>query len=139
MCIRDRYQSLHTTVIGPLGKEVEVQIRTTEMNLRAEKGIAAHWVYKEKTSKSELAWLNRIMEWEEESSDADAFMSNLKFDLDQDEVYVFTPDGDVVELPVGATPVDFAYEIHTEIGRRCTGARIDGRLSALDTLSLIHI
>ena len=127
------YQSLHTTVIGPLGKEVEVQIRTSEMHLRAEKGIAAHWVYKEKTSKSELAWLNRIMEWEEESSDADAFMSNLKLDLDQDEVYVFTRDGDVVELPVGATPVDFAYEIHTEVGQRCTGARIDGRLSSLDT------
>ncbi|NNC79997.1 MAG: bifunctional (p)ppGpp synthetase/guanosine-3',5'-bis(diphosphate) 3'-pyrophosphohydrolase [Acidimicrobiales bacterium] len=127
------YQSLHTTVIGPLGKEVEVQIRTKEMHGRAEHGVAAHWGYKESAPSGEMAWLSRIMDWEQESSDPTAFMSNLKTDLDQDEVFVFTPKGDVVELPVGATPVDFAYEIHTEVGRQCTGSRVNGKLVPLET------
>jgi guanosine-3',5'-bis(diphosphate) 3'-pyrophosphohydrolase len=127
------YQSLHTTVIGPLGKEVEVQIRTAEMDARAENGVAAHWGYKETASDQEIAWLNRIIEFEQESSDPSTFMSNLKTDLDQDEVFVFTPKGDVVELVVGATPVDFAFQIHTEVGQRCTGARVNGRLVPLST------
>ncbi len=127
------YQSLHTTVIGPLGKEVEVQIRTAEMHARAENGVAAHWGYKEIASDQEIAWLNRIIEFEQESSDPSTFMSNLKTDLDQDEVFVFTPKGDVVELVVGATPVDFAFQIHTEVGQRCTGARVNGRLVPLST------
>ena len=127
------YQSLHTTVIGPLGKEVEVQIRTEEMHARAENGVAAHWGYKETASDQEIAWLNRIVEFEQETSDPGQFMTNLKTDLDQDEVFVFTPKGQVVELVVGATPVDFAFEIHTEVGERCTGARVNGRLVPLDT------
>ena len=127
------YQSLHTTVIGPLGKEVEVQIRTAEMHARAEYGVAAHWGYKETAPSGEMAWLSRILEWEQESSDPSTFMSNLKTDLDSDDVFVFTPKGDVVELPVGATPVDFAFQIHTEVGQRTTGARVNGRLVPLDT------
>jgi guanosine-3',5'-bis(diphosphate) 3'-pyrophosphohydrolase len=127
------YQSLHTTVIGPLGKEVEVQIRTAEMHARAENGVAAHWGYKETASDQEIAWLSRIVEFEQETSDPTTFMSNLKTDLDQDEVFVFTPKGDVVELVLGATPVDFAFQIHTEVGQRCTGARVNGRLVPLDT------
>ena len=127
------YQSLHTTVIGPLGKEVEVQIRTEEMHARAENGVAAHWGYKETASDQEIAWLNRIVEFEQETSDPSAFMTNLKTDLDQDEVFVFTPKGQVVELVLGATPVDFAFQIHTEVGERCTGARVNGRLVPLDT------
>ncbi len=127
------YQSLHTTVIGPLGKEVEVQIRTAEMHARAENGVAAHWGYKETASDQEIAWLNRIIEFEQETSDPSTFMSNLKTDLDQDEVFVFTPKGEVVELVLGATPVDFAFQIHTEVGQRCTGARVNGRLVPLDT------
>ena len=126
------YQSLHTTVIGPLGKEVEVQIRTSEMHARAENGVAAHWGYKETASEQEVAWLNRIVEFEQES-DPSTFMSNLKTDLDQDEVFVFTPKGEVVEMVLGATPVDFAFQIHTEVGQRCTGARVNGRLVPLDT------
>ena len=127
------YQSLHTTVIGPLGKEVEVQIRTEEMHARAENGIAAHWGYKEEASDQEVAWLNRIVEYEQETDDPSAFMTQLKTDLDHDEVFVFTPKGQVVELVVGATPVDFAFEIHTEVGERCTGARVNGRLVPLET------
>ncbi len=127
------YQSLHTTVIGPLGKEVEVQIRTKEMHARAENGVAAHWGYKEKATDQEIAWLNRIVEYEQETEDPSAFMTQLKTDLDQDEVFVFTPKGQVVELVVGATPVDFAFQIHTEVGERCTGARVNGRLVPLET------
>lgn len=127
------YQSLHTTVIGPLGKEVEVQIRTEEMHARAENGVAAHWGYKETASDQEIAWLNRIVEFEQETSDPGQFMTNLKTDLDQEEVFVFTPKGQVVELVVGATPVDFAFQIHTEVGERTTGARVNGRLVPLDT------
>lgn len=127
------YQSLHTTVIGPLGKEVEVQIRTHEMHARAENGIAAHWGYKEAATDLEIAWLNRIVEFEQETSDPGQFMTKLKTDLDHEEVFVFTPKGKVVELTVGSTPVDFAFEIHTEVGERCTGARVNGRLVPLNT------
>jgi len=127
------YQSLHTTVVAPQGKPLEVQIRTWEMHQRAEFGIAAHWGYKEKASPADIAWLNRIVDWQRETDDPAEFLKNLKLDLEQDEVFVFTPKGKVVTLPVGATPVDFAYAIHTEVGHRCIGARVNGRLSPLDS------
>ncbi|MCC5953079.1 MAG: bifunctional (p)ppGpp synthetase/guanosine-3',5'-bis(diphosphate) 3'-pyrophosphohydrolase [Acidimicrobiia bacterium] len=128
------YQSLHTTVVGPQGKALEVQIRTREMHNRAEFGVAAHWNYKDASqSTSDLAWLNRIIDWQQETSDPGAFMSMLKVDLEQDEVFVFTPKGKVVTLPIHATPVDFAYAIHTEVGHTCIGARVNGRLVPLDT------
>ena len=127
------YQSLHATVIGPLGKEVEVQIRTHEMHARAENGVAAHWGYKEAASDLEIAWLNRIVEFEQETSDPGQFMTKLKTDLDHEEIFVFTPKGKVVELTVGSTPVDFAFAIHTEVGESCTGARVNGRLVPLNT------
>lgn len=127
------YQSLHTTVIGPDGKVLEVQIRTMEMHQRAEYGVAAHWSYKEGTAASELAWLNRIVDWQKETSDPAQFMENLKTDLEQDEVFVFTPKGKVITLPVGATPIDFAYAVHTEVGHACIGARVNGRLVPLET------
>ena len=127
------YQSLHTTVVAPQGKPLEVQIRTWEMHQRAEFGIAAHWGYKEKASPADIAWLNRIVDWQRETEDPTEFLTNLKLDLEQDEVFVFTPKGKVVTLPVGATPVDFAYAIHTEVGHRCIGARVNGRLSPLDS------
>ncbi len=127
------YQSLHTTVVGPQGKTLEVQIRTKEMHNRAEYGVAAHWEYKHGRPKGEMAWLNRIVEWQQETSDPSEFMSNLKFDLDQEEVYVFTPKGKVVELPVGATSVDFAYAIHTDVGHSCIGSKVNGRLVPLHT------
>lgn len=126
------YQSLHTTVIGPEGKPIEVQIRTAEMHNRAEWGVAAHFNYKQGRSE-DVAWLSRIVDWQQEMTDPGEFMANLKIDLDQDEVFVFTPKGDVVSLPAGATPVDFAYSIHTEVGHRCIGARVAGRLVPLDT------
>ncbi|MEQ8839672.1 MAG: bifunctional (p)ppGpp synthetase/guanosine-3',5'-bis(diphosphate) 3'-pyrophosphohydrolase [Acidimicrobiales bacterium] len=127
------YQSLHTTVVGPQGKSIEVQIRTREMHQRAEFGVAAHSDYKDGEAGSEMAWLNRIVEWQQETSDPSEFMNNLKFDLDQDEVYVFTPKGKVVELPVGATPVDFAYTIHTDVGHSCIGSKVNGRLVPLNS------
>ena len=127
------YQSLHTTVVGPQGKSLEVQIRTREMHHRAEFGVAAHWEYKDESPGSEMAWLSRIVEWQQETSDPSEFMDNLKIDLDQDEVYVFTPKGKVIELPVGATPVDFAYTIHTDVGHATIGAKVNGRLLPLDT------
>ncbi|HEX2063199.1 MAG TPA: bifunctional (p)ppGpp synthetase/guanosine-3',5'-bis(diphosphate) 3'-pyrophosphohydrolase, partial [Acidimicrobiales bacterium] len=128
------YQSLHTTVVGPMGKPLEVQIRTWEMHQRAEFGIAAHWGYKEKkTSPTDMVWVNRIVDWEPETADPAEFLKTLKLDLEQDEVLVFTPKGEVVTLPVGATPVDFAYAIHTEVGHRCIGARVNGRLAPLDS------
>jgi len=128
------YQSLHTTVIGPQGKPLEVQIRTWEMHQRAEFGFAAHWNYKDNHgSSADLAWLNRIVDWQRETSDPDEFMANLKVDLDQDEVFVFTPKGRVVTLAVDSTPIDFAYAIHTEVGHACIGARINGKLVPLDT------
>ncbi|MEI2817669.1 MAG: bifunctional (p)ppGpp synthetase/guanosine-3',5'-bis(diphosphate) 3'-pyrophosphohydrolase [Microthrixaceae bacterium] len=129
------YQSLHTTVVGPQGKPVEVQVRTREMHQRAETGVAAHFNYKEglPAATDDLTWLNRLVDWQQEMSDPAEFMANLKTDLEQDEVFVFTPKGDVLALPVGATPVDFAYAVHTEVGHRCIGARVGGRLVPLDT------
>ncbi len=127
------YQSLHTTVVGPQGKPLEVQIRTSEMHNRAERGIAAHWGYKERASAADVAWLQRIVDWSAESTDPTEFLETLKLDLDTDEVFVFTPKGDVVTLPRNATPVDFAYTIHTEVGHRCIGARVNGRLVPLDS------
>ena len=126
------YQSLHTTVVGPQGKPLEVQIRTWEMHSRAERGIAAHWGYKEQASAADVAWLQRIVDWSSESTDPAEFLETLKLDLETDEVFVFTPKGDVVTLAAGATPIDFAYSIHTEIGHRCIGARVNGRLVPLD-------
>jgi GTP pyrophosphokinase len=128
------YQSLHTTVIGLDGKPVEVQIRTLEMHHRAEYGIAAHWGYKSKEdSSSEMAWLQRIADVERQTDDPIEFLEALKLDLEQDEVYVFTPKGKVIALPARSTPVDFAYSIHTEVGHRCIGARVNGRLVPLET------
>ncbi|MFM2078569.1 MAG: pyrophosphokinae [Actinomycetota bacterium] len=126
------YQSLHTTVIGPGGKVVEVQIRTREMHQRAEWGVAAHWAYKDGIGAStEIDWLNRIIDWQSDISDPASFMENLKTDLEQDEVFVFTPKGKVVTLPVGSTAVDFAYAVHTEVGHACIGAKVNGRLVPL--------
>jgi guanosine-3',5'-bis(diphosphate) 3'-pyrophosphohydrolase len=128
------YQSLHTTVVGPGGKPVEFQIRTREMHRRGEYGVAAHWGYKEQRNPTEdLAWLQQLVDWQQETSDPAEFMASLKIDLDQDEVYVFTPKGQVVTMPSGATTIDFAYAIHTEIGHRCIGARVNGLLVPLDS------
>ena len=127
------YQSLHTTVIGPQGKPIEVQIRTQEMHRRAEFGIAAHWGYKEHASASELAWMQRLADVEQETTDPVAFLEALKLDLEQDEVYVFTPKGRVIALVANSTPVDFAYAVHTEVGHRCVGAKVNGRLVPLET------
>ena len=127
------YQSLHTTVIGPAGKPIEVQIRTVEMHQRAEWGVAAHWAYKQGDEKhAEIDWLSRIIDWQEEISDPAQFMQSLKTDLEQDEVFVFTPKGRVITLPVGSTTVDFAYAVHTEVGHACIGAKVNGRLVSLD-------
>jgi GTP pyrophosphokinase len=127
------YQSLHTTVIGPAGKPIEVQIRTAEMHQRAEWGVAAHWAYKEGGDKhAEIDWLARIIDWQEEISDPAQFMESLKTDLEQDEVFVFTPKGRVITLPVGSTTIDFAYGVHTEVGHACIGAKVNGRLVSLD-------
>jgi GTP diphosphokinase / guanosine-3',5'-bis(diphosphate) 3'-diphosphatase len=128
------YQSLHTTVVGPGGRPVELQIRTKEMHRRAEFGIAAHWGYKERSQAEDLAWLQRMVDWQQDTSDPTEFMETLKIDLQQDEVFVFTPKGKVVTLDSGATPVDFAYTIHTEVGHRCIGARVNGRLVPLDSM-----
>ncbi|HSZ36964.1 MAG TPA: bifunctional (p)ppGpp synthetase/guanosine-3',5'-bis(diphosphate) 3'-pyrophosphohydrolase [Acidimicrobiales bacterium] len=128
------YQSLHTTVIGLEGKPVEVQIRTSEMHHRAEYGIAAHWGYKSKEDhSSEMAWLQRIADVDRQTDDPIEFLEALKLDLEQDEVYVFTPKGKVIALPARSTPVDFAYAIHTEVGHRFIGARVNGRLVPLET------
>ncbi len=128
------YQSLHTTVIGPRGKSVEVQVRTWEMHRRAEFGIAAHWGYKEGASTKEIAWMQRLADVEEEENDPIAFLEALKLDLGQDEVYVFTPKGRVIALVEGATPIDFAYAVHTEVGHHCVGAKVNGRLVSLETV-----
>ena len=127
------YQSLHTTVIGPAGKSVEVQVRTQEMHRRAEFGIAAHWGYKENASAQDIAWMQRIADVDREEDDPVAVLEALKLDLGQDEVYVFTPKGRVIPLVAGATSIDFAYAIHTEVGHRCVGAKINGRLAPLET------
>ena len=128
------YQSLHTTVIGPRGKSVEVQVRTQEMHRRAEFGVAAHWGYKEGASSHEIAWMQRLADVEEEEADPIAFLEALKLDLGQDEVYVFTPKGRVIALIEGATTIDFAYAVHTEVGHHCVGAKVNGRLVPLETV-----
>ena len=127
------YQSLHTTVVGPQGKQVEFQVRTVEMHVRAEYGVAAHWDYKAQSPSDEMTWLGRIVEWQAETEDPGTFMANLKTDLELDEVYVFTPNGEVITLPIGATPVDLAYTIHTDVGHTCVGAKVGGRLVPLET------
>ena len=128
------YQSLHTTVIGPRGKSVEVQVRTQEMHRRAEFGVAAHWSYKEGASANEVAWMQRLADVEEDENDPIAFLEALKLDLGQDEVYIFTPKGRVIALIEGATTIDFAYAVHTEVGHHCVGAKVNGRLVPLDTV-----
>ena len=126
------YQSLHTTVIGPEGKPIEVQIRTREMHNRAEWGVAAHYSYKDGTAPGDIDWLNRIIETQAEIIDPTQFMEGLKADLVQDELFVFTPKGDVIPLPYDSTPVDFAYAVHTEVGHACVGAKVNGRLVTLN-------
>ncbi|MGZ4633491.1 MAG: RelA/SpoT family protein [Actinomycetes bacterium] len=154
------YQSLHTTVIGPEGKPVELQIRTFAMHRRAEYGVAAHWKYKEdavggsgdsstkadrgdEAAANDMAWLRQLLDWQKETEDPGEFLESLRFDLKSAEVYVFTPKGDVIALPAGATPVDFAYAVHTEVGHRCIGARVNGRLvpleSTLDNGDLVEV
>jgi len=132
------YQSLHSTVVAEKGQPFEVQIRTREMDLVAEQGIAAHWKYKEgrvkaSTDDANFLWLRQLVEWQHEISDPRVFMNSLKIDLYPDEVYTFTPKGDVFAFPRGATPLDFAYRIHTDVGHRCVGARVNGKLVALRT------
>jgi guanosine-3',5'-bis(diphosphate) 3'-pyrophosphohydrolase len=131
------YQSLHTTVIGPEGKPVELQIRTWRMHNRAEYGVAAHWKYKEEMvgggGTSDMTWLRQLVDWQRETEDPAEFLDSLRFDLGGAEVYVFTPRGEVIALPQGSTPVDFAYAIHTEVGHRTIGARVNGRLVALES------
>ena len=126
------YQSLHTTVIGPEGKPIEVQIRTREMHNRAEWGVAAHYSYKDGTAPGDIDWLNRIIETQSDVVDPTQFMEGLKADLVQDELFVFTPKGDVIPLPLNSTPVDFAYAVHTEVGHACVGAKVNGRLVTLN-------
>ena len=126
------YQSLHTTVVGPGGKPIEVQIRTREMHRRAEWGVASHWAYKDAVTQGEIDWLNRIIDWQGEVSDPSQFLEILKTDLEQDELFIFTPKGRVITLPVFSTPVDFAYAVHTEVGHSCMGARVNSRLVPLD-------
>lgn len=149
------YQSLHTTVIGPGGKPVELQIRTFDMHRRAEYGIAAHWKYKQRAvagaskvrtdtpttvrkddkagAVNEMAWLRQLLDWQKETADPGEFLESLRFDLASNEVFVFTPKGDVIALPAGATPVDFAFAVHTEVGYRTIGARVNGRLVPLES------
>src|SRR4051812_48083440 len=138
------YQSLHTTVIGPEGRAVEIQIRTQEMHQRAEFGVAAHWKYKERvnggkgdiaspTDDGDMAWLAHISDWQAETSDPGEFLDSLRFEIGAKEVYVFTPQGKVIGLPAGATPVDFAYAVHTEVGHRTMGAKVNGRLVPLES------
>ncbi|MGB5049316.1 MAG: bifunctional (p)ppGpp synthetase/guanosine-3',5'-bis(diphosphate) 3'-pyrophosphohydrolase [Caldilineaceae bacterium] len=132
------YRSLHTAVVGPNGRSMEVQIRTQEMHQLSEFGIAAHWRYKEQSKPNEqmdnkIAWIRQLMEWRQDVTDAQEFVSGMKTDVFQDRVYVFTPKGDVVDLPRAATPIDLAYHIHTELGHRCRGAKINGKLVTLDT------
>ncbi len=135
------YQSLHTTVIGPEGRPLEIQIRTQDMHEMAEFGVAAHWMYKQRPQSKEdatgadgdakMKWLRSMLDWQKEMSDPQEFMESLRIDLFEDEVYVFTPKGEVKSLAAGATPLDFAYEVHTEIGHRCVGARVNGKIVPL--------
>lgn len=131
------YQSLHTTVIGPAGRPLEVQIRTEEMHRMSEYGVAAHWRYKEKNAKADagldqqLAWLRQMVDWQDETQDSREFLKSLKVDLAPSEVFVFTPKGEVMSLRVGSTPVDFAYNIHTEVGNHCVGAKVNGAIVPL--------
>ncbi|WP_018135698.1 RelA/SpoT family protein [Acaricomes phytoseiuli] len=136
------YQSLHTTVIGPGGKPVEIQIRTHEMHQRAEYGVAAHWKYKNQAgraaahtvgSDSDLSWLRTLVDWQQETKDPGEFLDSLRFEINAREVFVFTPKGDVMALPAGSTPVDFAYAVHTEVGHRTIGARVNGKLVPLNS------
>ncbi len=130
------YQSLHTTVIGPSGKAIEIQIRTFDMHARAEYGIAAHWKYKqggENQKSPEMLWLQQLHDWQKETEDPSEFLEALRFDLGSPEVFVFTPKGNVIPLPGGSTPVDFAYAVHTEVGNRCVGAKVNGRLVPLES------
>ena len=131
------YRSLHTTVIGPEGKPVEVQIRTQEMHQQAEYGVAAHWRYKQGRSATEgpdeFAWLRQLLEWQRETEDPDEFLDSLRYELGTGELFVFTPKGDVISLPAGSTPVDFAYSVHTEVGHRTIGARVNGKLVPLES------
>ncbi|MEG0773220.1 bifunctional (p)ppGpp synthetase/guanosine-3',5'-bis(diphosphate) 3'-pyrophosphohydrolase [Clostridium sp.] len=132
------YQSLHSTVIGPYGKPFEIQIRTYDMHKTAEYGIAAHWKYKEANAEEEtsldskLSWLREMLEWQGETSDAEEFMEGFKIDLFSDEIFVFTPKGDVINLPNSATPIDFAYAIHTDVGHKCAGAKVNGKIVTLE-------
>ena len=137
------YQSLHTTVVGPEGKGLEVQIRTRDMHRTAEFGIAAHWRYKEAKGRNgvaagqaaeidDMAWMRQLLDWQREAADPGEFLESLRYDLAVAEIFVFTPKGDVITLPAGSTPVDFAYAVHTEVGHRCIGARVNGRLVALE-------
>ncbi|RKT77934.1 GTP pyrophosphokinase [Terracoccus luteus] len=139
------YQSLHTTVIGPQGKPVEIQIRTHTMHRRAEYGVAAHWKYKdqavsggparpgEAVPQNDMAWLRQLLDWQRETEDPGEFLDSLRFEMGSSELYVFTPKGAVIGLPVGGTPVDFAYAVHTEVGHHCIGARVNGRLVPLES------
>ena len=136
------YQSLHTTVIGPEGKPVEIQIRTHQMHRRAEYGVAAHWKYKDDPAREaakkdergvDMAWLRQLLDWQRETVDPGEFLDSLRFEINAQEVYVFTPKGDVMALPSDSTPVDFAYAVHTEVGHRCMGARVNGRLVPLES------
>jgi GTP pyrophosphokinase len=131
------YRSLHTAVVGPGGRNLEVQIRTHEMERTAEYGIAAHWRYKEQTRadiefENKLAWLRSLMEWRNDVGDAGEFVDSMRSDVFGDRVYVFTPRGEIKDLPAGSTPIDFAYAVHTEVGHRCRGARVNGKLVSLD-------
>jgi GTP pyrophosphokinase len=134
------YQSLHTSVFGPDGKITEIQIRTPEMHARAENGIAAHWAYKERgnngsnfqITQNELAWVEQLKEWQKAVRGSDEFFESLKIDFFKDRIFVLTPKGDVLDLPEGATPIDFAYNVHTTVGHECTGAKINGKIAPLD-------
>lgn len=131
------YQSLHTTVLGPGHKPVELQIRTLEMHRRAEFGVAAHWKYKQgagPVEQTDLSWVHSLNQWSHEADDPGEFLDSLRFEINSAEVYVFTPKGDVMALPAGSTPVDFAYAVHTEVGNRCIGARVNQRLVSLDSV-----
>ena len=130
------YQSLHTAVIYDDGRPVEVQIRTLEMDENAEFGIAAHWRYKEGGTRDKyderINWLRRVMEWRQDVDDAQEFVDGMKTDVFKDRVYVFTPHGDIIDLPAGSTPIDFAYHVHTNVGNRCRGAKVNNKLVPLD-------